>query len=73
MVSTPTFWNNPNSTALMNAVELIDFAAKGISDIQGRMEDMTKAQIAQELEAIRVSLLTPTYTIYEDVDTDADK
>jgi hypothetical protein len=57
----------------MNAVELIDFAAKGISDIQGRMEDMTKAQIAQELEVIRVSLLTPTYTIYEDVDTDADK
>ena len=54
----------------MNAVELIDFAAKGISDIQGRMEDMTKAQIAQELEVIRVSLLTPTYTIYED---DADK
>ena len=57
----------------MNAVELIDFAAKGISDIQGRMEDMTKAEIAQELEVIRVSLLTPTYTIYEDVDADADK
>ena len=57
----------------MNAVELIDFAAKGISDIQGRVEDMTKAQIAQELEVIRVSLLTHTYTIYEDVDTDADK
>ena len=57
----------------MNVVELIDFAAKGISDIQGRMEDMTKAQIAQELEVIRVNLLTPTYTIYKDVDTDADK
>lgn len=52
----------------MNTSELIDFAAKGISDIQGRVQDMTKAQIAQELEVIRVSLLTPTVTIYEDND-----
>jgi hypothetical protein len=52
----------------MNTSELIDFAAKGISDIQGRVQDMTKAQIAQELEVIRVSLLTPTVTFYEDND-----
>ena len=41
-------------------------AANGISDIQGRMEKLTKNQIAQELEVVRVRLLTPAYTLYED-------
>mgnify|MGYP003148476937 CR=1 FL=1 len=43
-------------------------AANSISDIQSRMEKLTKDQIAQELEVVRVRLLTPTYTLYEDQD-----
>lgn len=41
-------------------------AANSISDIQSRMEKLTKNQIAQELEAVRVRLLTPTFTLHED-------
>jgi len=43
-------------------------AANGIADIQSRMEGLTKNQIAQELEIVRVRLLTPAYTLYEDQD-----
>ena len=44
-------------------------AANSISDIQGRLGKLSCAEIAQELEVVRVRLLTPTCTLYEDQDS----
>jgi len=53
----------------MSSQATIEEAANSISDIQGRVEKLTKNQIAQELEVVRVRLLTPTCTLYEDQDS----